>query len=75
MTSAATEAVTCDNQPTPTEVAVTAVPIVVTSTEDEYFVLYASHETDGSTSEYPVLVKLGEDGTTTLSENRGGAGR
>ena len=69
LTSAATEAVTCDNQPTPTEVAVTAVPIVVTSTEDEYFVLYASHETDGSTSEYPVLVKLGEDGTTTLSEN------
>ena len=55
--------------PTPTEVAVTTVPIVVTSTETEYFVLYVSHDADGETVEYPVRVILGEDGTTTLAEN------
>ena len=58
-----------DDPPTPTEVAVTAVPIVVTSTTDEYFVLYVSHGADGETVEYPVRVTLGEDGTTTLAEN------
>ena len=68
LTSAATELVTCPSRPTPTDIAVTAVPIVVTSSEEEYFVLYASHEVNGSTSEYPVLVKLGEDGSTTLTE-------
>ena len=55
--------------PTPTDVAVTAVPIVVTSTAADYFVLYASFEVDSTTVEYPVLVKKGEDGTTTLAEN------
>ena len=44
-------------------------PIVVESTTANYFVLYASHDMDGDTIEYPVLVKLGEEGTTTLSEN------
>ena len=69
LTSAATKAVTCPNRPTPTDVAVTAVPIVVTSTTADYFVLYASFEVDSTTVDYPVLVKKGEDGTTTLAEN------
>ena len=67
-----TDAESCpdsDDPPTPTEIAVTAVPIVVTSTTDEYFVLYVSHGPDGETVEYPVRVTLGEDGTTTLAEN------
>ena len=55
--------------PTPTEVAVDAVPIVVTSTTADYFVLYVKHEVDGTEVEQPVLVKLGEAGTTTLAEN------
>ena len=55
--------------PTPTEVAVSAVPIVVESTTSDYFVLYASHDVDGETVWYPVKVALGEDGTTTLAEN------
>ena len=55
--------------PTPVAVAVTSVPIVVTSTTDDYFVLYVKHDVDGTEVEYPVLVKLGETGTTTLSEN------
>ena len=55
--------------PTAVEVPVTAVPIVVESTTADYFVLYASHDVDGTTVEYPVRVVLGEDGTTTLSEN------
>ncbi|WP_419921606.1 fibronectin type III domain-containing protein [Candidatus Poriferisodalis sp.] len=55
--------------PTPTEVAVTAVPIVVTSTTADYFVLYTSHVADGTTVELPVQVALGADGTTTLAEN------
>ncbi len=58
-----------DDPPTPTEVAVTAVPIVVTSTTDEYFVLYVSHGADGEAVEYPVRVTQGQDGTTTLAEN------
>ena len=51
------QAQTCpdaDDPPTPTEVAVTAVPIVVTSTTADYFVLYATHDVDGETMEYPV---------------------
>ena len=67
-----TQAAQCpdaDDPPTPTEVAVTAVPIVVASIETEYFVLYVSHDADGETVEYPVRVILGEDGTTTLAEN------
>ena len=47
----------------------TAVPIVVESTTADYFVLYASHDVDGTTVEYPVRVVLGDEGTTTLSEN------
>ena len=55
--------------PTPTPVEVTAVPIVVTSTTADYFVLYVLHDLDGETVELPVLVALGEAGTTTLAEN------
>ena len=55
--------------PTPTEVAVTAVPIVVASTTDDYFVLYVKHDVDGTAVELPVLVKLGEADTTTLAEH------
>ena len=55
--------------PRPTEITVTAVPIEVASTTADYFVLYASHDVDGDTVEYPVLVALGEEGVTTLSEN------
>ena len=56
--------------PTPTAVEVESVPIVVTSTTTDYFVLYVTHELDDETTvEYPVLVALGEAGTTTLSEN------
>ena len=55
--------------PTPVEVTVTAVPIVVASTTADYFVLYVKHDVDGGTLEQPVAVVLGEDGTTTLAEN------
>ena len=55
--------------PTPTAVEVDAVPIVATSTIDDYFVLYTSHDVDGTDVEIPVLVKRGEAGTTTLAEN------
>ena len=57
------------NAPEPTEVAVDAIPIVVSSTTDDYFVLYASFDVDGETWEMPVAVVLGEAGTTTLAEN------
>ncbi len=53
----------------PIEVTVTAVPIVVASTTADYFVLYVEHDVDGGTLEQPVAVVLGEDGTTTLTEN------
>ncbi len=62
----------CDGggyNPAPVEVTVGAVPIVVTSTADDYFVLYVKHDVDGIEVELPVLVKLGEAGTTTLAEN------
>ena len=57
--------------PTPTAVEVTAVPIVVTSTTADYFVLYVKHVlVEGRREvEIPVLVKKGEAGTTTLSES------
>ena len=56
--------------PTPTAVEVTAVPIVVTSTTADYFVLYVRHDVDTNTTvEIPVLVKRGAGGTTTLAEN------
>ena len=51
--------------PIATEIAVSSVPIQVSSTTSDYFVLYAS--VDGR--EYPVQVKRGESGTTTLEEN------
>ena len=51
------------------DVGVTAVPIIVTSTTADYFVLYVVHDFDGTAVEQPVLVKLGEAGTTTLAEN------
>ena len=64
------QAETCpDPAPTPTAVDVTAVPIVVESTTADYFVLYVSHDVDGTEVELPVLVKKGEAGTTTLAEN------
>ena len=44
-------------------------PIVVTSTTADYFVLYVSHDVDGTDVDLPVLVKKGEAGTTTLAEN------
>ena len=55
--------------PTPTAVAVDAVPIVVESTTADYFVLYVSHDVDGTDVELPVLAKRGEAGSTTLAEN------
>ena len=64
------QAETCpDPAPTPTAVDVTAVPIVVESTIADYFVLYVSHDVNGTEAELPVLVKRGETGTTTLAEN------
>ena len=59
---------TCPD-PTPTAVAVDAVPIVVSSTTDDYFVLYLLRDVDGTEVDLPVLVKRGEAGTTTLAEN------
>ena len=58
-----------DPAPTPTAVDATAVPIVVESTTADYFVLYVSHDVDGTEVEIPVLVKRGEAGTTILAEN------
>ena len=56
--------------PTPTTVEIEEVPIVVTSTTADYFVLYVQHDLDaGATVDIPVLAALGEDGTTTLAEN------
>ena len=62
----------CDGggyNPTPTAVEVEAVPVVVTSTTADYFVLYVSHDVDGTDVELPVLAKRGEAGSTTLAEN------
>ena len=59
-----------DSAPTPTVVAVGAVPIVVESTTDEYFVLYVRHDLDADTTfQVPVRVTLGQDGATTLTES------
>ena len=54
--------------PVPAPVTVWAVPIVVDSTTDDYFVLFVRHELD-TTVEMPVAVTLGRAGTTTLAEN------
>ena len=57
-------------KPTPTVIAVTSVPITVSSTEDDYFVLYRKHRRGPDTVvNVPVLVKRGESGTTLLSES------
>ena len=81
LTSAATTAVsarpnssaTCPGgayDPVPTPIEVEAVPILIKSTADDYFVLYARHDLDADTSvEIPVAVTLGQAGTTTLAEN------
>ena len=53
----------------PPPVVVTVVPIVVESTTADYFVLYVKFDVDGTEVEQPVLVKLGEAGTTMLAEN------
>ena len=55
------------NDPTPTPTEVGHVPIVVDSTTEEYFVLYARPDLD-SDREIPVSVTPGQDGTTTLTE-------
>ena len=54
--------------PAPTPVAIGAVPIVIESTTDQYFVLYVRSQTDPIV-EAPVSVTLGRAGATTLSEN------
>ena len=54
--------------PTPTAVAVDAVPIVVASTTADYFVLYVRDLVDPAW-EAPVSVTRGEAGTTSLTEN------
>ncbi len=63
----------CDDgwvAPTPTDVAVTSVPITVSSTEDDYFVLYVKHGRGSDTVlDVPVLIKRGESGTTSLSDS------
>ena len=58
-----------DDGDPPVEVAVTAVPIVVASTTEDYFVLYVRHEVAGTARPIPVAVTLGQSGTTTLAEN------
>ena len=60
--------------PTPTAVAVDAVPIVVESTTADYFVLYVRDLVDPAW-EAPVLVKRGEAGTTTTCRERGGTAK
>ena len=64
------ECTTADDPPEAVDVPVTTVPIEVTSTTADYFVLYVRHDVNvGSSVEFPVLVKRGEAGTTTLAEN------
>ena len=53
----------------PRSIAVGSVPVVVESTAEKYYVLYVRHQLNGETAvEIPVSVTLGQDGTTTLSE-------
>ena len=56
-----------EHAPAATAVEVQAVPAIVESTTEEYFVLYVRPALD-SEREFPVSVTLGEDGTTTLTE-------
>ena len=53
--------------PTPTAVAVTAVPIVVASTTADYFVLFVRPNLDADLK-IPISVTLGEEDVTTLTE-------
>ena len=56
--------------PTPTEISVTSHPITVTSTTADYFILYLRRARPPYlTKGRPIQVKLGESGTTTLSDN------
>ena len=58
------------NGPTPVTMTVTELPVVVESTTEEYFVLYARREVDGvDTIEIPVSVTLGAAGATRLAEH------
>ena len=63
----------CDNgwvAPTPTVIPVTSVPITLSSTEDDYFVLYVKHDRgSGTVVNVPVSVTRGQSKTTTLSES------
>ena len=52
---------------TPDNMPVTAVPIVVASTTQDYFVLLVRPDLEAE-REFPISVTLGEDGTTTLTE-------
>ena len=52
--------------PTPTAVPVTSIPVTAASTTSDYFVLYVKRY---YSADRPILVKLGEDGTTTLADN------
>ena len=55
--------------PEPRPVEVEAVPVVVESTVEKYYVLYVLHDLDDGTAvEIPVSVTLGEAGSTTLAE-------
>ena len=56
-----------DQAPAATAVEVQAVPAIIESTTEEYFVLYVRPDLD-SEREFSVSVTLGEDGTTTLTE-------
>ena len=56
-----------EHAPAATAVEVQAFPAIVESTTEEYFVLYVRPALD-SDREFPVSVTLGEDGTTTLTE-------
>lgn len=59
--------------PTPVAVSVKSVPITVTSTEADYFVLYVTHDLgDGDVRDVPVSVTPGEEGTTSLGWNLSG---
>ncbi len=51
----------------PVDVAISKVPIVLASTTADYFVLYVRPDLDADL-EIPVSVTLGQDGTTTLTE-------
>ena len=55
--------------PVATPVTVDGVPVVVESTVNDYFVLYARSDADAESWEIPVAVVRGEAGTTTLAEN------